>query len=84
MMVDFNGMRCQATYALSRLINNLNNHVVEGEVCIHVDQIQEPLDDLREIIGSWNCCYDKDNELFKEQSILNRNLSWFNYKDTEE
>lgn len=76
MNVDFNNLRKQTAYSYDRLTKKLNSGIANTEeyipdndlLRVSVEDIQEDMDDLRRLIMSICCVYEKDNEDFKDVS----------------
>ena len=91
MTVNFNNLRKQAVFRYDRLVKKLNHHIKKNdyggtnEITIDTDEIQEDLDDLRQLIMSISSVYEDGNEDFKDLSEdLPDDISWFNPDDDED
>jgi hypothetical protein len=78
MEVDFNNLRMQTAFSLDRVIKILNSGILpeteyafhekkswQGDVLIDKEDIQKPLDELRNCIWTLLCCYEEDNPEYK-------------------
>jgi hypothetical protein len=66
MKINFNNIRKEACFSYGRLVNELNFHTNEhGEIEMHADDIREPLNDLRGLLGAIACTYIHDDHEFK-------------------
>jgi hypothetical protein len=69
MTVNFNNLRKQTAYSYHRLAQKLNYAIKSNDLPPSiVEDIQEDMDDLRRLIMSICCVYEKDNEDFKDVS----------------
>jgi len=83
MKVDFNNVRLQAVNAYKELVEVLNKNISEDHngmniVQIDISELQKPLDDLRTMLATIACTYDKLNEEFKDLTDEIGELSIFN------
>lgn len=63
MKVDFNNVRLQALHAYDKLVERLNNsQSYEGHMLVDPNMIEEPLNDLRMMIGTIAMSYDPDGD----------------------
>jgi hypothetical protein len=77
MNVNFNNLRIQALNAYTRLVHVLNQNLadskkdrgVAGEFYdLHVEDIEDHMENLRRFIWAIACCYDPRNEEFIDLS----------------
>ena len=69
MEVNFNNLRKKTCFAYDRLASKLNaaikhyekSHNDKNYLTVHVDDIQEEMDDLKQLIGSIAMCYNPDD-----------------------
>lgn len=66
MTLDFNNLRINAANAYNDLVTVLNRERNErGLVKVYEEDLEEPLRDLRRMIGMIMCVYDDDNPEFR-------------------
>ena len=67
MKVDFNNLRINAANAYNDLVKVLNRERNgNGLVKVYEEDLEEPLRDLKSMIGAIMCVYEKDNPEFKD------------------
>lgn len=67
MKVDFNNLRKKACFAYDRLAKKLNKAIgADGEIIIDPEDIQEEMDDLRQLIASIASCYFEGSDEVKD------------------
>lgn len=67
MKVDFNHLRINAANAYNDLVKVLNRERDgRGLVKVYEDDLEEPLRDLKSMIGVIMCVYEKDNPEFRD------------------
>jgi hypothetical protein len=89
MDVDFNGLRSQLSWALTKLTNTLHKNLMPDgfEIQVPTEDIQESMDEIRELVGILNCCLQPGDELCISMHQLNDKLprfgtssEWYNKK----
>jgi hypothetical protein len=83
MDVDFNNVRIQAMHAYNRLVKTLNSGIELPKVKVFVEDIEEDLNDLRQLIGVMACTFKKDDPDFKMVYTDDITLLCFNEEKTD-
>jgi hypothetical protein len=90
MEVNFNNLRKKACYAYDRLAKKLNyaigdyekRYSEKGTLMIECDDIQEEMDDLKNLIGAIAMCYNENypdmKDVFEEIYPDDKNMVNFN------
>ena len=69
MSVSFDGLRTQLATNYTRLCNTLQESLdKDGVVVVPASDIQEEMDELRSLIGTFMCCYDENDKHFTDLS----------------
>ena len=87
MEVNFNNLRTKTCIAYDRLARKLNSSINEdGCVEVPAEEIQDQMDDLKQLIGSIAMCYNKDDpdmiDVFEE--IYKGDKSMIDFNPDEE
>jgi len=87
MKVNFNNLRKKTCYAYDSLARKLNDALnsppyEDGEMVVYTEDIQEEMDELRQLIMSIAMVYKEGDEDFKDVSE-DIEVAWFN-KDEDE
>lgn len=87
MNVNFNNLRKKTCYAYDSLVRKLNKALnsppyEDGEMVVYAEDIQEEMDELRQLIMSIAMVYKEGDEDFKDVSE-DIEVAWFN-KDEDE
>jgi len=88
--VNFNNARLQAIYAYNRVCKVLNANIIkyigksndDGIVTVAAGEIQEHMDDLRNMLATIGCVYEEGNENFK--CVLTDDISMENFNPEDE
>jgi len=88
MKVNFNNLRKKACYSYDRLATKLNDALnsppyEEGEMVVYTEDIQEEMDNLRELIMGIAMVYKEGDEDFKDVSDEVEPIAWFNKEEDE-
>ena len=93
MDINFNNLRIQAFHSYSRLVNKLNDKLLDedGEINsyneiynLHADDIQKDMDNLRSLLCTIACCYKPGDEEFIDLSEHCDNVPVFNPEKDED
>ena len=86
MDIDFNNVRVQAIHSFNRLVTTLNKSIeptVAGwkKVEVSVSDIEEDINDLRQLIGAIACTFHKDDPDFKMVYTDDIHMQCFNEEE---
>lgn len=85
MKVDLNNLRLQTAFAYDRLVKTLNANIKDKSwdptVIVSAEDVQEDLDDLRQMIVSLCCVYLEGDDNFKSLADEVGDISTFNNEE---
>lgn len=80
--VNFNNLRVQSAFALDRLVETFNRNIDDdGEIKVHVDEIEDDLNELISKVRFICCVFEEGNDDFKDLSEEIGDTVWFNGED---